>query len=116
MGDRIARNAKDTGRLINVLQTIDIAQRFSFHLSRSCLATVAPGSEGECCSGTWSEDAAYETFFAHGDPHDLRGQRAIFNEPEHREIVRKGAGSGDYFHEIRLENLDTIRGLLSGAY
>ena len=38
----------------------------------------------------------------------MRGERAILDEPEYREIVGQSAGGGDDFHEIRLENFNPV--------
>ena len=116
VGDRIAGDAEDARRLVEMLDAIEIEQRARGHLARRGLGAVAKGGEGERRAGPRAEHAAHEAFFAHGDADHMRGERAVFNQPQHGEIVGQGAGGRDDFDEIGLEGLDAIGRLFEAAW
>ena len=110
--DRVAGDSKDAGSRVEVLEPVDVAQGLGGDLAGSCFRSVGEGGEGEGGSGARTQNAADQAFFAHGDADDVRGERAVFDEPENGQVVGEVAGGGDDFDEVGLEGLDAIGGLI----
>ncbi len=108
MADGVSCDAKDTGRLIEMLQTIEIAQYFRFHLTGRRFGGFRERRKGECCSCARTENPAHKSLFAHSDADDVRGKGVIFDDPQNRKIVGEGAGGRYHFYEIGLERFNAV--------
>ena len=88
VADGIAGHAEDARRLIELIDAVEIEQRARRNLARRGLCALARRGKSERRAGARAQHAADQPFFAHGDAHDVRTQRVVFNHAAARRDCR----------------------------